>query len=95
MECQLSAAIENEFEIEIPDDEAEKIGLFSHKSSNSSYNTNSSADKPWLVSMLEGFASLSSSSISNPSDWYNPPNLTVRELLDYIYQKINDTTKTE
>ncbi|MFZ1025436.1 MAG: hypothetical protein WAN66_04380 [Limnoraphis robusta] len=48
----LSVAIEQEFEIEIPDDEAEKIGLYGYNS------------------------------------------CIVRELLDYIYPKINDTTKT-
>jgi acyl carrier protein len=48
----LSVAIEQEFEIEIPDDEAEKIGLHGYNS------------------------------------------CRVRELLDYIYPKINDTTKT-
>ena len=49
-------AIEEEFEIEISNEEAEKIG----------------------------FGSLSS-----------PPTCTVGELLDYLYLKINDTTKTE
>ncbi|ERT07349.1 hypothetical protein M595_2718 [Lyngbya aestuarii BL J] len=49
----ISVAIEQEFEIEIPDDEAKKIGLY-------------------------GFNSC-----------------TVRELFDYIYQKINNTTKTK
>ncbi|MCG5061198.1 MAG: acyl carrier protein [Limnoraphis sp. WC205] len=82
---QLTIAIENEFEIEIPNDEAEKIGLFSHKSSNSSYNTNSSPNRLWLVSTSENF---------QPQN-YHPPTCTVGELLDYIYQKINDTTKTK
>ena len=51
---ELAMAIEEEFEIEIPDTEAEKIGCL-----------------------------------------HSPPTCTVGELLDYIYQKINDTTKTE
>jgi len=77
---QLSIAIENEFKIEIPDDEAEKIGLFS-----SYYTTNSSPNRLWLVSTSENF---------QPPN-YHPPTCTVGELLDCIYQKINDTTKTE
>ncbi|MEA5497227.1 acyl carrier protein [Limnoraphis robusta] len=76
---ELSIAIENEFEIEIPDGEAEKIGLFSY------YKTNSSPNRLWLVSTSESFQ------LPN----YCPPTLTVGELLDYIYQKIKDTTKTE
>ncbi len=76
---QLSIAIENEFKIEIPEEEAEKIGLFSY------YKTNSSPNRLWLVSTSENF---------QPPN-YHPPTCTVRELLDYIYQKINDTTKTK
>jgi hypothetical protein len=73
-------AIENEFQFEIPNDEAEKIGLFSYY-----YNTNSSPNRLWLVSTSENFQ------LPN----YHPPTCTVGELLDYIYQKINDTTKTK
>ncbi|EAW34489.1 phosphopantetheine-binding protein [Lyngbya sp. PCC 8106] len=52
---ELAMAIEEEFEIEIPDDVADKIGL----------------------------------------KGYSRSACTVRELFNYLYQKINDTTKTE